>query len=150
MGILTERRVTALVLLLIGAGLLSNTFGRQYADLGGAFSPMFFPRIILTFWVAVALLDLSSELLHRRSTEKPRLLRVAVIALATLAFLWAMTKLGFFLTAVPFSLLALLTLGLRAPLPILGLSLGVPMALVALFNHVLTLPLPTSPFTWWF
>ena len=134
MQVLNERRVTSLVLLLIGAALLSNTFGQQYADLGGAFSPMFFPRIILWLWLGL---------------ERPRLLRVAIIALGTLAFLWSMTRLGFFLSAVPFTLLALVTLDIRRPLPMLAVAVGVPIALVALFNHVLTLPLPTSPFTWW-
>ncbi len=150
MAFLTERRVTTLVLLLVGVGLLSTTFGRQFADLGGAFSPMFFPRIILSFWVAVAVLDLGAEILRHETTARPRFLRVGTIAVAALIFLWAMPKLGFFLTALAFSLVALPVLGLRNPLPVLGVAVGVPAALVALFNHVLTLPLPTSPFTWWF
>ena len=150
MGALSERRITSLVLLLIAAGLLSNTFGQQYADLGSAFSPMFFPRIILWLWVGLAALDLASELMQRRHTDRPQILRVAIIALGTLAFLWAMTRLGFFLSAVPFTALVLITLDARGPLPLLGVSFGVPMVLVALFNHVLTLPLPTSPFAWWF
>jgi hypothetical protein len=150
MGALSERRITSLVLLLISAGLLSNTFGQQYADLGGAFSPMFFPRIILWIWFGLAALDLASELLHRRETDRPQMVRVVVIAFGTLVFLWAMTRLGFFLSAVPFTALALITLDARQPLPLLAVSVGAPMALVALFNHVLTLPLPTSPFAWWF
>jgi hypothetical protein len=150
MRAINERRVTSLVLLLIAAALLTNTYGQQYADLGGAFSPMFFPRIILWLWVGLAALDLAAELLTRKQTARPRLLRVAIIALGTVVFLWAMTRLGFFLSAVPFTLLALITLEVRKPLPLLGISVGVPMALVVLFNHVLTLPLPTSPFTWWF
>lgn len=150
MHALNERRVTSLVLLLIGAGLLSNTYGQQYADLGGAFSPMFFPRIILWGWVALAAMDLASEIWNRKDTDRPRLLRVAIIALGTVAFLWSMTRLGYFLSAVPFTVLTLITLDIRRPLPLLAVAVGVPMALVALFNHVLTLPLPTSPFTWWF
>jgi hypothetical protein len=150
MRAMTERRVTSVVLLLIGAALLSNTFGQQYADLGGAFSPMFFPQIILWLWVGLAALDLTAELVTRRETERPRILRVAIIAVGTLVFLWSMTRLGFFLSAVPFTALALITLDARRPVPLVAVSVGVPMALVALFNHVLTLPLPTSPFAWWF
>jgi len=149
MALLTERRVTALVLLLIAAALLSQTYGQAYSGLG-AFSPMFFPQIVLTFWVAVAGLNLVGELRAHVPTTRPRLLRVAVIALATVVFLVAMTRLGFFLSAVPFSLLALAVLGLRGPLPMIGVGIGVPAALVGLFNHLLVLPLPTSPFTWWF
>ena len=150
MQAVNERSVAALVMLMVALGLLSQTFGQSYADLGGAFSPMFFPRIILTLWAVLAALDLAAEIMARREMAAPRLARVTVIALASLAFLYAMTRLGFFLSAVPFSLVALVTLGLRSPLPVLAVSVGVPGALVALFNHVLTLPLPTSPFTWWF
>ena len=150
MALLNERRVTSLVLLLLGAGLLSQTYGQQYADLGGAFSPMFFPQIILWLWVGLTALDLLSEILRPQGTMRPQLLRVIVIAVATVLFLWGMTRLGFFLSAVPFALVALVTLGVRHPLPLLTVAVGVPMALVALFNHALVLPLPTSPFAWWF
>lgn len=150
MAIITERSVTALILFLVGAGLFSQTFGAQYADLGGAFSPMFFPQIILGIWVVLTGLNLIAEVWAPRRSEMPRLLRVTVIALASFVFLLAMPRLGFFLSAVPFALLALLVLGMRGPLGIAIVALGVPAALVALFNHALTLPLPTSPFAWWF
>ncbi|WP_300034368.1 tripartite tricarboxylate transporter TctB family protein [uncultured Roseobacter sp.] len=150
MGALNERRVTSLVLVLIAAALLSNTYGQQYAELGGAFSPMFFPRIILWMWLLIATLDLVAELVKRRETDKPEVLRVVIIAVSTVIFLWSMTRLGFFLSAVPFTALVLITLNARNPLPLIAVSVGVPMALVALFNHVLVLPLPTSPFAWWF
>jgi len=149
MGAVTERRVTSLIVLLIAAALLSQTFGQAYSGLG-AFSPMFFPQIVLGFWVAVAALDVVSELRRSSSSDHPRLMRVSFMALATLLFLYGMTRLGFFLSAVPFSITALVVLGLRNPLAILAVGVGVPAALVALFNHLLVLPLPTSPFTWWF
>lgn len=146
---LTERRVTSLVLLLIAAALLSQTFGQAYSGLG-AFSPMFFPQIVLVFWVLVAALDLVAELRKRHVSPRPQIVRVTVIAVASVVFLLAMTRIGFFLAAVPFSILALVTLGLRNPVPVVLVGIGVPAALVALFNHLLTLPLPTSPITWWF
>lgn len=145
----TERRVTSLIVFLIPVALLSQTFGQAYSGLG-AFSPMFFPQIILGFWVAVAAIDLVQQIRHHEGTSRPQMMRVVVIAVATLAFLFAMTRLGFFLSAVPFSVVALVVLGLRSPVPIVAVAVGVPAALVALFNHVLVLPLPTSPFTWWF
>jgi hypothetical protein len=150
MHALNERRVTSLVLLLIAAALLSQSYGQSYADLGSAFSPMFFPRIILWLWVGLAVLDLLSEARKRTETERPRLAQVVIIAVGTLVFLWSMTRLGFFLSAVPFTALVLITLNARRPPAVLAVSLGVPVALVALFNHALSLPLPTSPFTWWF
>lgn len=150
MRVINERRLTSLVLLLIAAALLSNTYGQQYADLGSAFSPMFFPRIILSLWAVLAMLDLIFELTNRRDTDRPQILRVVIISVATVVFLWSMTRLGFFLSAVPFTALALVTLNARKPFALFAVSIGVPMALVALFNHVLILPLPTSPFAWWF
>lgn len=140
----------ALLILLVSGALLSTTFGQQYADLGGAFSPMFYPRIILSLLFGLAVLDFVTELLRRKSTAAPNILRVLILSCATLLFLFAMPRLGFFLSAVPFSLLALVTLGLRKPVPVLSVSLLAPAAIVALFNHVLTLPLPTSPIAWWF
>jgi hypothetical protein len=111
---------------------------------------MFFPRIVLGFWVAVAVLDMVAELRDRKAVTQPRLLRVTLIAVASLAFLLSITRVGFFLAAVPFALVALVTLGVRNPVSVAGVAIGVPAALVALFNHILTLPLPTSPFVWWF
>lgn len=148
--IFSERAIVALVLLVIGAGLLSTTFGRQYADLGGAFSPMFFPRIVLGAWVLLALANLVAEMVRDAGPKPIELVRVVILAIASVIFLVAMTRLGFFLSAVAFSSFALVLLGLRKPLSILVVAVGVPGALVALFNHALTLPLPTSPFTWWF
>jgi hypothetical protein len=43
----------------------------------------------------------------------------------------------------------LFILGVRSPLGISAVSVGVPGALVALFNHILKMPLPTSPLFWW-
>ena len=149
MTVLTERRVTSLVLLLIAAALLSQTFGQSYSGLG-AFSPMFFPQIVLGFWLLVATLDLLAELRERHTLTRPRIIRVTLIALASVLFLLAMTRIGFFLAAVPFSVFSLIVLGLRTPAPIVLVGVGVPAALVALFNHLLKLPLPTSPLAWWF
>jgi len=149
MAVLSERRVTALVVLLVAAALFAHTFGRAHSGLG-AFSPMFFPRIVLGVLVGVAALDLLAQVRHDAPLERPRLLRVAAIAGATIVFLYAMPRLGFFLSALPFALFALIVLGLRRPLAVAGVAVGVPGALVALFNHLLVLPLPTSPFTWWF
>ncbi|NBV60318.1 MAG: tripartite tricarboxylate transporter TctB family protein [Rhodobacteraceae bacterium] len=149
MSVLTERRITSLALLLIAAALLSQTFGQSYSGLG-AFSPMFFPQIVLGFWLFVATLDLGAELRQRHSMTRPRIVRVILIALACVTFLLLMTRIGFFLAAVPFSVFALLVLGLRTPVPIVLVGVGVPAALVALFNHLLKLPLPSSPWAWWF
>lgn len=150
MGALNERIITALVLLLLGSGLLVSSYGQQFTDVGGAFSPVFFPRIVLFLWVALAAADLVGEVVRRQETELQRAVRVATLSLAALLFLFAMPRVGFFLSATPFALFALITLQMRNVLPLLGVGVGAPAALVVLFNHTLALPLPTSPFAWWF
>lgn len=146
---LGERALTALALLLAGLGLLASTQGLGFADLGGAFSPSFFPRLVLAAWIALAALSLAGEVLRPQPSKPLKLARVAALALALGVYVWAIPQLGFFLSSAAFCLAALALLEVRGPLPMLALSLGLPGALVGLFNHVLTLPLPVSPFLWW-
>jgi len=54
------------------------------------------------------------------------------------------------LSAVPFSALALWIFNIRSPFIIAAYAVAVPGSIVVLFNHVLKLPLPTSPFTYFF
>ncbi|MEL6677667.1 MAG: tripartite tricarboxylate transporter TctB family protein [Pseudomonadota bacterium] len=70
--------------------------------------------------------------------------------IASVLFANAITRLGFMLSAVPFSMIALWIFGLRNPLVIVAYAVVVPGSLVLLFNHILKLPLPTSPFTYLF
>ena len=146
---LTERSVVSVILLLVGAGLMLSTFGLQFADLGGAFSPMFFPRIVLMMWVALALLNVMSDVMAQSASKPIRLGTVAVISVAFVAYVILLPKLGFFLCSVPLAFGMLWVLEVRNPLALVGISVGVPGGLVALFNHVLTMPLPVSPFVWW-
>ncbi|MEM1343896.1 MAG: tripartite tricarboxylate transporter TctB family protein [Pseudomonadota bacterium] len=147
---MSERALVALVLLLGGAGLAYTAYGSGgFADLGGAFSPMFFPRIVLAVWLALALVNLVLDL--RQGAEGPTLppLRAGLIAVAVLAYVQLLIPLGFFLASVAFAVVALPLLGVRNIPMIAALALAVPGALVALFNHTLAMPLPTSPFVWW-
>ena len=56
-----ERALVAITLLLIPVALLLSTQGLQFADLGGAFSPVFFPSIALWLWIGLATLNLISD-----------------------------------------------------------------------------------------
>ncbi|MEL6508339.1 MAG: tripartite tricarboxylate transporter TctB family protein [Pseudomonadota bacterium] len=145
----SERALIALILLLIASALTYSTFGLEFADLGGAFDPTFFPRIILIAWMALAALNLIVDLRAGTGWDGQGILRVAIMAVATVIYMVFLTTLGFFFSSVILSVLFLLLLGVRNPLPIAAVSLGVPGALVALFNHMLTMPLPTSPMFWW-
>lgn len=147
--VLSERAVVSVVLLLIGAGLMLSTFGLQFADLGGAFSPMFFPRIVLMMWVALALLNVAADVMAQGGSKPIRLATVAAISVGFVVYVIALPKLGFFFASVPLALGMLWVLEVRSPLALIGIAVGVPGALVMLFNHILTMPLPVSPILWW-
>jgi len=145
----SERATVALCLLLIASALTYSTFGLEYADLGGAFDPTFFPRIILIAWMGLAALNLIIDLRAETGWDFEGITRVTIMSVATVVYMVFLTTLGFFFSSVVLSVLFLILLGVRSPLPIAAVSLGVPGALVALFNHTLKMPLPTSPLFWW-
>jgi hypothetical protein len=149
MRVVTETSVVSVILLLVALGLTLSTFGLQFADLGGAFSPMFFPRIILAILLGLALLNVVIDVMAQPSSGPIRLGSVIAISLAFVAYVILLPKLGFFLSSVPLALGMLWILKVRTPMALFGIAIGIPGALVALFNHVLTMPLPTSPFLWW-
>jgi hypothetical protein len=119
--LLSERALVSLSLLLTGVGLWLHTLALGFADLGGAFSPVFFPRIVLSLWILLAVLSLCLDVVTRQPTDKARWLVVLVLTIT----------------------------GQRKVREIIGFSLAIPATLVILFNHVLTMPLPVSPFFWW-
>jgi len=145
----TERRGLCVVILLLVAGLVLSTFGLQFADLGGAFSPMFFPRIILVILLGLAALDLLLELLRPTKDAPIQFWPVALISLAFIAYVLLLVPLGYFISSIALGIVVLLALGLRNPMQIILIPTLGSGALVALFNHVLKMPLPTSPFAWW-
>ena len=146
---LVQRSWLSLVLLILGCALYASTLGASYADLGGAFSPVFFPRIILVGWILLALLSLLADVLASESSGAVQWRTVIIVSIAMYAYIELMPVAGFFVSSVVFSIVVLLATGQRRPLDIALFSLIVPGALVALFNHVLTMPLPVSPFVWW-
>ena len=149
-SMVSERALTALALLLAGIGLLVSTFGLQFADLGGAFSPTFFPQIILGIWIGLAVIGLASEIASSKSSPKCKVVRVSVLSVAIVVYGLVMTSAGFLLSSAAFIVLMLVMLGVRSPLIIGIYAVALPGSLVVLFNHILVLPLPTSPFTYWF
>ncbi len=147
MTALFERAGVTLALFLASGAMMASIGWRDTTGMPPAFSPEFFPRIVLSVLLVLTALGLALELARKGGSSGGQILRAAVLAAAMVAFAWAMTRLGFFLTGAGFSVLALLLLGLRNPLVIGAFALGVPGALVGLFNHVLIMPLPTSPFS---
>jgi hypothetical protein len=150
MIVFTEKSLGAVVLLLIPVALLLSTIGLKFADLGGAFSPVFFPRIILWLWIGLACLNMILTLWRRAPPEVRPLGRVGLLAILLPAYALAIMPAGFFLASLVFCLITLWLLGWTKPISLLAFSVGLPGALVVLFNHWLSLPLPTSPITYLF
>lgn len=148
-ALLTERRILSFVLLMMTVGLVYSTFGLEFADLGGAFSPMFFPRIILMILLGLALLNVVLDIKGTTKDQPMNVIPVVLVSIALMTYVLILVPLGYFLSSVLVGSFILITLGLRHPLQVLGIPLLASGLLVALFNHTLKMPLPTSPFVWW-
>jgi hypothetical protein len=144
---INERSLLALALLLIPVGLLLSTRGLQFANLGGAFSPMFFPSIALWLWIGFAAINLLTEAASLNAQTQAPLWRVIAIGLGMIAYAVAMKPLGFLLTSFVFCVICLVSLGLRRLSIVILFSILMPGLLLLLFNYVLMLPLPNSPWT---
>lgn len=150
-SLLSERVLVLLTLLIAAVALFATTFGTEYRLLGAVQSPVYFPRIILGIMIALTLIAIVQDIAGRRAVEpieKKRALIVFVISAVIYANV--ITRVGFMLASVPFSILGLWVFGIRKPLVIAAYAVLVPGAIVVLFNHVLKLPLPSSPFTYLF
>ncbi len=150
---LNERIVVAAVLFAAPVILLLLSTSAEFADLGGAFSPMFFPVNVLWGWAIVAALTLASEITtntEKNAISPRRWAQIVGVAIAMALFVYATTRLGFLLSGIGFVLATLLILRVRGPVLIICYSLAVPGALFLLFHHGLGLPLPTSPFSYLF
>jgi hypothetical protein len=148
-NLISERRVVSLIIVVLTAGLIQSSFGLEFADLGGAFSPMFFPRIILALLLVLAAIDLCIEMTRHAESQNIRLLPVAILSAGFVVYSLLLVPLGFFISSVLVALLILITLGVRKPLVLLLLPTVSAGSLVLLFNHILKMPLPASPFVWW-
>ncbi|MEM6849404.1 MAG: tripartite tricarboxylate transporter TctB family protein [Pseudomonadota bacterium] len=148
---LNERVFVLFVLLLVAAALYASTFTQSFSDVGNAHSPVFFPRIILVLWLGLALIALIQTLIFAPANAPLfGLVRLAILIAAAVAYTMFLNSYGFFLTSAAFAVVCLIVFGVRNPLIIVLYAVAVPGGLVALFNHVLKMPLPTSPFTFYF
>lgn len=144
---INERSLVAVTLLLIPVALLLSTQGLKFADLGGAFSPVFFPSIALWLWIGLAVINMVTEILLKTAGSPAPLWRVMIVALGFIGYALTIMPLGFLLSSILFCVLCLLSLGIRKPLVVAGFSVALPATLFFLFNYVLILPLPHSSWT---
>ena len=150
----TESLTLSVVLLVAPLALLWLGRSATFADLGGAFSPMFFPTLILWFWAGIAALGVAAELVRpdpgRNPIPRGRWMRIGAVAACMALFVWGFREIGFALSAIAFTLAVLLILDMRKPLLVGAFSVAVPAGFLILFHHALGLPLPTSPFSYRF
>jgi hypothetical protein len=150
-SLLTERVLVLFTLLIAAGALFATTFGTEYRLLGAVQSPVYFPRIILGIMMVLTLVAIVQDVMAGKAVE-PVEKWGALIVFVVAAVIYAnmITRVGFMLSSVPFSVLSLLVFGVRKPMVIIAYAILVPASLVVLFNHILKLPLPTSPFTYLF
>ncbi len=146
--VLNEPVLVLLGLFLAAAGLFASTFGQEFSSVDTAQSPVFFPRIILTLWMGLALISLVQTLRQKKeSAPIESYPRMAALILASVIYTNVIGSEGFFLPSVLFAAMCLFTFGIRNPVTIAIYAVAVPGALVVLFNHLLSMPLPVSRFT---
>lgn len=146
--ILNERVFVLLGLFLVGAGLFAATFQQTYTSVDTAQSPVFFPRIILTLWMGLALIALVQTLREvHANAPVASWFRLGVLLVASVIYTNLIGREGFFLPSVAFAAISLPIFGIRNPLLVAVYAIAVPGALVLFFNHMLSMPLPVSRFT---
>ena len=146
--ILNERVFVLLGLFLVGAGLFATTFQQTYTSVDTAQSPVFFPRIILTLWMGLALIALVQTLREvHANAPVASWFRLGVLLVASVIYTNLIGREGFFLPSVAFAAISLPIFGIRNPLLVAVYAIAVPAALVLFFNHMLSMPLPVSRFT---
>ena len=166
---LNERIIVGVALFAAPLILIALSVGAEFAELGGAFSPLFFPVTVLWFWAGIAAVSLAVDLrraglvlrskgpdgkglggMAPGSVSPKAWIQILLVTLAMAGFVFAVTRLGFLLSAMAFVAVVLLVLGIRGPALVLGYSIALPLAIFLLFHHGLGLPLPTSPFSYLF
>ncbi|NIA69738.1 tripartite tricarboxylate transporter TctB family protein [Pelagibius litoralis] len=156
---LNERIIIGAALFAAPMILIALSVGAEFAELGGAFSPLFFPLTVLWFWAGVAGISLAIDL--RRSglisggmvpggMPRRSWFQIVLVTFAMAGFVYAVTRLGFLLSAVAFVATVLVVLGIRSVTLVLCYSIALPLAIFLLFHYGLGLPLPTSPFSYLF
>lgn len=150
-SLLTERVLVLFTLLIAAGALFATTFGTEYRLLGAVQSPVYFPRIILGIMMVLTLVAIVQDVMAGKAVETvEKWGALIVFVVAAVIYANMITRIGFMLSSVPFSVLSLLVFGVRKPMVIAAYAILVPGSLVVLFNHILKLPLPTSPFTYLF
>lgn len=138
------------VMLVIAALLWIETTRPQYdgiAALNYGFPPSFYPRILLTIWIAMALAILVKSRRTGAAAPVQRLGHLILYMVLTAAYVLLVGAAGFLLASIPFTAAFMLAMGYRQPVAIAVISILFPIVVWWVMTAPLKIVLPTSP---WF
>lgn len=136
----------ALVLLLLGGALFAHSFAARYAamGIGSPVNPVFFPRILLTLWLVLAVVILieafrlpPDEHNDTHRWQAP----IAMIAVVGLS-IWAMRWVGYIGIAGPVAFACGWLLGYRRVVVLFAIAVVAAAVTWWLFDRALGIPLP--------
>lgn len=137
-------RVIAACILALAVFLLFMAFG--FPDPGQPEDPgtAALPQIIGFALLALSLMLVFNSEEAVFSPEKGSRLRTLLIAIVSLVYTFALTPLGFMLSTVIFMVAGLLIMGVRSPLRLVFVPVGVTLGVYYLFTEALGVYLPTG------
>lgn len=133
--------------------LMVHSYADEYTAMGvgAAVNPVFYPRILLWFWLLLTVV-IGVELVVRRANndaERPKdqklLLALGTVAVAFVAVV-ALNTVGYVIVAVPLAAAIVWLFGERHYARLAGVSVVCGFASWWLFDRLLGIPLPHSPF----
>lgn len=144
--------VVSVTMLAIALFLLWESTDQRYVERvpGHAFGPMFYPRLMLAIWALLSVvLIVRGVMLLRTDAAVPRLQwgNLLAVLVITGVYMWLVTVLGFFFSSAAFMVGALVFLGFRHLLWLPVIAIGFPLVTWYVFQYLLRIPLPSSP---WF
>ena len=141
-------RLYGAALFTLAALLFASTFASDYAveAMFGDVSTVFVPRLFLAAWMVFAAFVFVSgftkpEIKGLPEVAWPRLAAVAGVAVVTGV---GMLQVGFLLSTIPGFFAFTWLYGYRRPVPLVVVSILLPLAIWLLFVEVFQLPLPQS------
>lgn len=137
-----------LINMLISGVLLLHAYSMPSHDIGIEYGPMFFPKVILWGWFALASLILLQDIMAQSLIQVPRInypvFIKAILAIGGICLL--LPILGFLPVGMAFFCAYAYILGYRSIKILVVIAIGYCILIWALFNYVLLVPLPEIPF----
>ncbi|MEX0732693.1 MAG: tripartite tricarboxylate transporter TctB family protein [Aquisalimonadaceae bacterium] len=142
-----------LMMLIVGSLLFYESFDAGSSRLlaGHQFPPMFYPRILLAIWMLLSLTLIGRGALLLKvdiKADRINLVRVGIcMVLCGIYVAWLVPAVGFLIASIPFAFVLTIFLGARHKFWVPAISIGFPVIAWYVFQSILRIPLPRSP---WF